>query len=153
MIFQFILIWILLILSRSLSNYLRLNTKNISRPLPSLQSKTLPLYWILWIWYLHNYMGFAQRLCMLANISLVRFFGDLLRLGKSRNPTSGINSKTTLSSMGDWLGVCWYMTEKNISRSSWHKLTNTKNVLFLYRQMSLIIIRKWLHSRRNWNLL
>ena len=126
--------------------------KNILRPLPSIHSNPLPLYWIWRLLYLKNYMSIAHRLWTLANMLLVCFFGYLLKLGKSINATAGINLKMTIPSLEYWLVIYWYMMENNISRNILQKLTNMKNVLFLYRLRLLRIISRWLRTRRNWNL-
>ena len=57
---------------------------------------------------------------------LLCLFGDLLRLGKFRNSTAGINSNITLPALVEWLGVCWYTMENNISSHSFAKMDKHK---------------------------
>ena len=87
-------------------------------------------------------MGFPQRLWTLANMSLVHFFGGLLRLWEIQERYHRNQFKDD-SSLTGILVRCMFVHDREQSfKSQLKKITNTKNVLFLYRRRLLIIIRE-----------
>ena len=81
-------------------------------------------------------MRFEQRLWTSANMFLVCFFGDLLRLGKFSNTTSIINSKMTLPSLEYWFGVCWSMMEKKTKAQIKFFDNNKEHIITLHEKVT-----------------